>query len=332
MIHNASQKPKVYFGMHFCPGVAEYAGNEGSFRIFLNEDTIRKMNPTFKGCPVYVQHVDEVDLQKLQEQADGYVIRSFFNEADGKTWCEFIVVSDEAHSAIKNGWKLSNAYLPKSFAPGGEWNGVSYDKQVMDAEFEHLAIVPNPRYAESIILDADEFRAYNEKKVNELSKLKNSREVKKNMFSIFKKTEVKDADLETMTIKLPKSGRELTIAQLVNEADAAKEVKKEVEKVESEAVEEKEEAKEEASLKKILEAIAWLKSELAELKKMEKAEAAEKIESEAVESKEEKEEKALKNAKDKKHFEKLKNAGATTIELPVVETIRDQVLRGKERY
>ena len=107
-IKNASQLPKRFFGMHFSEGCAEYRESPTkSYKIFIDEKTIRNMNPTFEGRPVYVDHVDDVDLKNIQN-ADGYVVKSFYNKADGKHWVEFMAVSDRAHEAIRNGWKLSN--------------------------------------------------------------------------------------------------------------------------------------------------------------------------------------------------------------------------------
>src|SRR5690606_38544515 len=118
------------------PGVAEYKEpGKDPFRIFLNEDTIRAMGPTFAGRPVFVLHADEVaeDVDELKQEADGWVVDSFYNEADGKHWVKFLVCSKKAEEAIAKGYRLSNAYIPKSFGKGGEWNGVSYNKEVLAA-------------------------------------------------------------------------------------------------------------------------------------------------------------------------------------------------------
>ena len=217
-LKNAKQEPKIYYGMHFCPGVAEYRppGKE-PYRIMINEQTLRDMDKTFAGRPVFVQHVDDVNLETIQKDADGYVIESFYNESDGKHWCKFIVVSDRGHAAIQNGWGLSNAYIPEAFGPGGLWNGVEFQKEVMRGEFEHLAIVPDPRY-EAFILTPSQFKEYNENRLLELKKVANSKE-KTKMFDLFKKTKVDSSDLGDAVVKLPKSGKEITIAQLINEAD-----------------------------------------------------------------------------------------------------------------
>lgn len=209
------------------PGVAEYKESGDAFRVFVNEDTIRSMGPTFAGRPVFVMHVDEVadELDALKHDADGWVVKSFYNEADGKHWVEFIVVSDKGEQAIKSGYRLSNCYVPKAFERGGEWNGVSYQKEVTSGEYEHLAIVPNPRYEESVVLTPDQFKEYNESKRIELIRLANDNGGK-NVLKFFKKAKVENSgDLENMVVVLPKTGREVDITTLVTEADEAQAIK-----------------------------------------------------------------------------------------------------------
>lgn len=226
MLKNA--KGKIFYGMHFYPGVAEYQEpNKDSYRVFLNEDTIRSMDPTFAGRPVFVMHVDQVEksLDVLRGEADGWVVESFYNQADGKHWVKFIAVSEKAETAIRNGMRLSNCYLPKSFAQGGLWNGVAYAKEITGGEYEHLAIVPNPRYEESVIMSPEEFKKYNEDKFVELKRLSNDNQGKDSgmKLNFFKKAKVDNSvDIETLSVVLPNSGREVTISQLVAMADKKK--------------------------------------------------------------------------------------------------------------
>lgn len=218
----------IFYGMHFYPGVAQYdPPNEESFKVFINEATIREMSPTFSGRPVFVDHVDEVDedVNELRNEADGWVIESFFNQADGKTWAKFIIVSDRGLAAIRRGYRLSNAYIPLLSDTRATWNGVDYQKVVTGGEFEHLAIVQNPRYEESVIMTPDEFKAYNEKLKNELTRLSNSKEKKETLgmgkFNIFKRQKVENSiDLEGMIVELPKSKKEISITKLINDHDA----------------------------------------------------------------------------------------------------------------
>lgn len=341
-ITNASQKPRRYFGLHMTEGVAEYRElGKTPERIFIGENTIKNMDPTFEGCPVYVQHVDSVNLENIQTEADGYVVRSFFNAADGKHWCEFVVVSDKGHEAIAKKWKLSNAYIPKEMVGGGLWHGVEYSKEVKIGEYEHLAIVPNPRYEESVIMSPEEFKAYNGQKEEELKRLTNSKKGEKGMLKFFKREKVENsADLEAMVVTLPKSKVEMSITQLVNEMDEIMENEDEpvmangehkvkvgeeemtvnqlVEKYNGMCAEKKNMGDEEAK-KKALDLAAH---EDEEMKKNEDEPVEEK-----KENQEEKEEK-----KENSHFETLKNAPKAVNGFNRIETSDEKVARGKKKY
>lgn len=224
MIKNGG-KAKRWFGMHMVDGTAEYreAGRD-PYKIFINETTLREMDASFSCRPVFVDHVDDVEsnIDELKHETDGWVIRSFYNTADGKHWSEFITTSKNADRAIDAGWKLSNCYIPTSFGQGGMWNGMEYEKEIKSGEYEHLAIVANPRYEESIILSPDQFKKYNDDKLVELKRLTNNKnEGEKPMkFNFFKRAAVENSkDLEGVMVELPKSKREVTLAALINEAD-----------------------------------------------------------------------------------------------------------------
>lgn len=231
-ILNADAPGVVYYCLHMAEGVAEYrdkkdaAGNP--LRILVMGPAIKNMDPTFAGRPVFVEHVDEVDHTTVRMDAAGWVSESFFNKADGKHWAKMIVVSAEAKEKIRAGWRVSNAYHMKQVTGGGRWHGLDYSQEVLSGEYEHLAIVPNPRYDESIILTAEEFKKYNADREAELYKLANASDVKEKqkektpMFEFFKKSKVENSDsLEGMSVKLPKSKKEITIERLINEADKA---------------------------------------------------------------------------------------------------------------
>lgn len=231
MIKNVKSKPEVYYGLHMVEGLAEYAdpGVE-PYRIYIGETTIKNMNPSFQGKPVYVEHVDEVDESDLErdQELDGVVVRSFFNKSDGKNWAEFVVFTEAAKTAIKMGWKLSNAYVPTQFSGGGENHGASYVKEVTGGEYEHLAIVQHPRYEESIILTPEQFKAYNGEKEIELTRLANSKNKKENgkmgtlaKLNIFKRTKVENSiDLNGLMVELPKSKKEMLLTDVVTKFDA----------------------------------------------------------------------------------------------------------------
>ena len=306
----ASQMPKTYYGLHFMEGVAEYSSPED--RIFISESTAKQMDSTFQGIPVYVGHVDKVNLEKLQEEADGYVVESFYNPKDGKHWAKFVVVSDRGHEAIANGWRLSNAYSIVKSAEGGRWHNVEYNTEVIEGRYTHLAIVQVPRYDESIILTPEQFKEYNEKKENELKQLTNSIEKKgsKFMFNFFKKDKIENSQEIADTTVILKNGQEMSVGALVDLVNKQNEDEKAKEELEKKNAEEEAKKKEEEEKKN------------AEMEE------------------EEKKKKALENSDDEDEGDKedkkneIKNAMENVIvnsEI-VVETQFNKVARGKSLY
>ena len=322
-------KPVKFYGLHMCEGVAEYREpDKESYRIFINEGTIKNMDASFSGLPVYVNHVDEVDFKKdNHKEADGIVVRSFFNKADGKHWAEFMIYTQAGFDAIQKGWKLSNAYVPKSTANGGLWHGVEYSKEITSAEYEHLALVPNPRYDESVILTPEEFKAYNSKKEAELLRIANSKEVPKKgeskMFKFFKREKIENsADFENMMVELPKSKKEMTLSTLINEMDkvinmAGYAAEDHMVKV----------GNEEMSVKDLVANYGSRCNEIEEMKKN----MAEKSEDEKKENTEEEEKK---EEVKKNNLLKVKNAQKNAVETRTarVDLSVDMVARGKAKY
>lgn len=332
---NARQFPAAYYGLHMIPGVVGYGDDE---RIMVDHDAIKKMMGSMAGKPVYVNH-QNVDLDKLGEQADGFVFDMFYNEADGGYWSRFTVHTDEAHQAIANGWTLSNCYLPTEYGSGGEHLAVDYQKKLLNGEFKHLAIVSNPRYEVAKILTPDEFRDYNEKKKRELSELQNENDKPKKgnpMLKLFRKTEskteitnesdVKDSDIVEF------DGKEFTVAEFKelmngkkkkNEAeDADKEAKEKEEKENAEKEEEFMNAKhnvdgEEVTMKDLME--CWKNS-----KKNKKNESAEEKEKENAKA-------AAAASANRNFFDELKNANAKK-SVTIIETSDDRLARGKANY
>ena len=278
----AKKLPQIYYGLHFVSGPAEYSGPDD--RIYIGEEAAKKMDATFPGKPVYVGH-KTVDLEKIQE-ADGYVVESFFNKHDGKHCAKFVVVSDAGHEAIESGWRLSNAYQPLKRGEGGRCHNIEYESEILDAEYNHLAIVKVPRYEESIILTPEQFKEYNEKKKEELKLLQNEKVLTKKegffMFKFFKKEEIANStDVANATVLL-KNGQEVSVSKLVEMANAKNESeekamkdKEEEEKKKKEEEEKKEKEEKENAMKKNAEE-EKAKKEAEEKKKKEEEEAEEK--------------------------------------------------------
>jgi len=148
-----------------------------------------------------------------------------------------MATSDEAQAKIAQGWKLSNAYQAPDRGPGNLWHNVKYDAEIRNGNYTHMALVPDPRYGESIILTPEEFAAYNSKLEAERSQFQNSKgglmkgiaKVVDGVLKFFNSADTpSDKALEVQNqlagIKFDlKNGRSLTIVELVNEAEKEKE-------------------------------------------------------------------------------------------------------------
>lgn len=359
-IFNAKQMPEKYYALHFCEGVANYEG--AGKMLFISSDTAKKMDASFVGKPVFVGHQD-YSVADVERQADGWVVRSFYNPLDGKHWAEILITTDKGHEAIKKGWAVSNSYIVEKPGPGGVWHDVAYDQEVLEATYDHLGLVDNPRYTESIILTPDAFKKYNDEKQAELTKIANSKgDTTMSLFKIFNKTEVKDAaEMAKMAVLLPKSKVEMTLEKIINAMDEIESTKND--KKVANATDIVKVGETEMTVKDLIEKFQNM-SEEAEKAKNEKdkeenekeeddedlkkelenesEEDEDKKENEADEDKKkkenEKEEKAKKdNSSEKaKHAKELKEAhkvdNASDDETPAFETSHAMVARGANRY
>lgn len=236
MKRTISSKPERFFALHLSPGLAEYKSPKGEpFKVLVEREAAIDMDQTFEGCPAFVFHKDEVDIDKPNmDELDGLVSKSFYNKWDGNHWVEFIAITDQAKEAIKiKGWKVSNCSITDEAGPAGRWQGSEYRHSIKRGHYEHLAIVPNPRYTQSIVLTPEEFRDYNATLEEKLTRLNNSDEDEtehdqqkdenmKNPFSFFttevKKLENSD-DIAKMSVVLPSSKKTVSVADVLKAAD-----------------------------------------------------------------------------------------------------------------
>lgn len=223
ILTNAKEEPKVFYAKHITPGVCAYENET----ILIGEETLKEMDKTFAGKPVYVGH-QKVNLDNLQQEADGYVSESFYLPEDGSHWLKFIAVSDKAQEAIKKGYKVSNGYIPEGRGVGGEWHNVPYQWEVTSGKYTHLALVDDPRYEEAVIMTPEEFKKYKETKKAQLEQLQNSKTkqgVNKMQWKLFAKKEVTNSDdISNVMVELS-NGRAVSVREMVNalEEDKAKE-------------------------------------------------------------------------------------------------------------
>jgi len=207
---NAKDWAKVYVAKTIEQGVCEYETET----ILLKNDALHQMSHTFKGRPVIYkdyQH-DSVNPENMEEKAVGYVAECYYNELSGDFWTKFIVFDDTAKDAIKLSPYVSCAYVGTEFGQGGTWHNVAYDREILNGEFTHLAIVAKPRYEDAKIYE-------NSKQKKEIAP----------MFKIFQKKE-ENKELKNAVVEIDNKGQkeEVSLSDLVkNYQNTQEEEKKE---------------------------------------------------------------------------------------------------------
>lgn len=149
-LQNSKDWAKVYRACNFIEkGVCEYA-NE---RVYVSQDALQKSLMTMKGRPVIIDHKTGITPENMQEYAVGYVTGVELNQFEAGCDCQFVIFDDKGKEVIADGYSVSCAYKPIAFGPGGTWHNVPYDREIVELEFTHLALVQNPRYEDAKVYE-----------------------------------------------------------------------------------------------------------------------------------------------------------------------------------
>ena len=143
---DASTQGRHFKSRFIQPGLAGYPGQYGN--ALIRKETLDKFIDTLRNKPVIINHKEEI----TEKDKVGEVFNVWFNPEDGWYWCDGIIYDKEAQKLINNGWSVSCSYNYTQSAEGGTENNIPYDIEFLDGEFEHLAIVENPRYERANIV------------------------------------------------------------------------------------------------------------------------------------------------------------------------------------
>jgi hypothetical protein len=122
------------------PGPCKYSDE----MVYLSPETLAKMAETAHGIPVVINHV-MVDSGNVETVVVGRVA-DFHPTENGEWDAHFVVDDSDAVAKLESGWGISTAYRITESGPAGTFNAIPYDREVLNATYEHLAIVANPRY------------------------------------------------------------------------------------------------------------------------------------------------------------------------------------------
>ena len=179
---------------------------------FLEQSALDDFAYSLKGCPVVIGHQDIEDRKDMEEKAVGYVSNVERCEVSGDWYADFVIFDEKAMNKINNGDVpfVSCAYKADLSEEDLMINNVKYKKRIVGGEMLHLALVKNPRYNGTEIWrnSTDEYFVGEGVLYNQ----------KDNIMFGFKKTKV---ELDKDTLVNTVSG-EMTIEELVNALEEAK--------------------------------------------------------------------------------------------------------------
>lgn len=125
-------------------GLCEYPDS----RILLGQKVLEDLSKTAHGIPVVIEHPDmPIDEKSMAHvPIHGRVTNMEYNSTSDEWEANFVVDTQEAIDLLKKGHGVSTAWYGTKYGPGGTMNNVPYDKELQAGEYEHLAIVSQPRY------------------------------------------------------------------------------------------------------------------------------------------------------------------------------------------
>ncbi len=138
---------KDYKIKHVSSGLADYTYGGETVRILVKKKTLDQMNPSFKRKPVFIGHRDaKIDAASAVSEKVGEVYDVGYDPDSESFFVNALIWDEEAQKLIESGQQPSNAYYVGEYGPASTYNNVPYDKEVLQGEYDHLAIVSNPRY------------------------------------------------------------------------------------------------------------------------------------------------------------------------------------------
>ena len=150
------------------PGIIKYSDDQGKpYVALVKKEAIDRFINSIIGCPLIIKHHD-VNKDTVEDLRCGIISNVSYNSIDGWYYCEGIVWDEDAIKNIEErGWSVSCTYVITDEGEGGVYHDMKYDVEFMNGDFEHLALVENPRYEEATIVLNSKGESIRKKKINE---------------------------------------------------------------------------------------------------------------------------------------------------------------------
>lgn len=160
---NSTGRPRAFKARHLEPGLVKYeelgemdakTGKRKDLVLLLRKEAIDKMRNSARGIPVVNWAHKDVSPDDFKKgKADGVVTGAVYNADDGWDWMEMLVWDPDTIKNCDRGFQVSCAYKPTDidYTPG-VYHNIPYDGEILNGVYEHIAVLPNPRYEKSMII------------------------------------------------------------------------------------------------------------------------------------------------------------------------------------
>lgn len=147
-------QPKAYKVRFIEPGIISYE-DKNAGTVLVSREALDRMASSFKGCPVifvpeFHNGADKTNSFNLDDPnaplPAGVVAENPVWGEDGWMWVNLLVWGEDAIEALDKGHNVSCSYITDEEGSGGVWHELSYDAEVINGHYMHMAIVPRPRY------------------------------------------------------------------------------------------------------------------------------------------------------------------------------------------
>jgi Uncharacterized protein conserved in bacteria (DUF2213) len=134
------------------PGLVSYG--EGSM-VLVKKPVLDKMLASIIGKPIFnINHAESNPTDFKTGKADGIVANAWYNVEDGWYWADCLIWDKKTRETCEGGnYAPSCAYKPTDWdGNGGVHNNVTYNQEILDGYYTHMAVVSNPRYEDALIV------------------------------------------------------------------------------------------------------------------------------------------------------------------------------------
>lgn len=215
-------QPKRYRALHITPGVVDYTDGDQRETVLIKKPALDLMNRSFLGKPVFnfthkvvdIKNAFDFTSEEIEEHAVGVISDVGYDVESGYYFADMMIWDEETQSNISNGYGVSNAYIPE-VETGGVYNNVPYDEEVISGEYDHMAVVEDPRYGDVRIFENS--KGAKPMKFKLFGKKEKEKDVKKNMADPPPDDKKKDDEmsLNMESILVDEKGNEMQISELV---------------------------------------------------------------------------------------------------------------------